>query len=155
MKQQGTQQVRGCLIVLVAAALAVMLGEGGGKLYIARRQWQKRRVTIERIERVRKALIDYAIDNAGYFPSGKEGLRALLERPADVPVRWRGPYLADPQDVKDGWGRPFSYFLNPPNRDGTPAPHPFELLSRGRDNSDGGTGLDADIDAWDPATLLP
>ena len=153
--QQGTQQVKGCLIALIGAALAVALAEGGSKCYMARREWNKRRVTIQRIERVRKALIDYAIDNAGYFPTREQGLKALIERPSNVPIRWKGPYLSNPEDIYDGWQRPFCYLLNPPNSDGTPPPHPFELLSRGRDDSDGGTGLDADIDAWNPATLLP
>jgi len=131
-------------VVLVSANTAVQ-----------RRQTHKREVTIERILKVQQALERYAIDNAGRFPPQKVGLSALVEPPGpDVqpqPLRWCGPYVTSQEDLRDGWGRPFWYLVGGP---GDP-PRPYELFSQGADNSDGGKSMDADIDAWDPDTLVP
>lgn len=38
-----------------------------------------------------KALATYRLD-AGHYPSTEQGLKSLVERPADEP-KWSGPYL--------------------------------------------------------------
>ncbi len=42
------------------------------------------------------------------FPTTAEGLEALLEKPSSA-KRWRGPYLANPGQLKDVWDNPFDY----------------------------------------------
>ncbi|MCD6350876.1 MAG: type II secretion system protein GspG [Armatimonadetes bacterium] len=116
-------------------------------------QTAKRRVTIKRMLKIRDALARYAIDNAGRLPpSGR--LDVLVHRPGpDIkpqPLRWKGPYLSE-EDLKDGWGHPFWYLLGGV---GNPAP-PYQLFSYGRDNSEDGDGPDADIEIWNPDSLVP
>jgi type II secretion system protein G len=51
------------------------------------------------------ALDQFEVDNARY-PTAKEGLQALVERPAGLPS-WRGPYLKTLR--ADPWGHPYRY----------------------------------------------
>lgn len=83
-----------------------------------------------------KALQAFRID-VGRFPSASEGLRGLVETPANEP-RWRGPYLKDSIPL-DPWGRAFEYRI--PSTRGKD----YDLTSFGRDRAPGGTGDDADI----------
>lgn len=45
------------------------------------------------------------------FPTSDEGLRALFDRPSDEEEakKWNGPYVQDPDKLKDAWGREFKY----------------------------------------------
>src|SRR5882762_3601181 len=52
------------------------------------------------------ALSAFEVDN-GYYPRGKDGLQALLQKPNDA-ANWRGPYLE--KDVPlDPWQHPYLY----------------------------------------------
>lgn len=119
------------------------------------KQHERREITIQRLLVVREALERYAVDNAGRFPPVNPGLQLLISPPPPdmkpKPLRWRGPYVPSPEMLLDGWGRPFHYCLG---GTGDPAP-PYQLWSNGADNSDGGTGMDADINVWQPDTLVP
>jgi general secretion pathway protein G len=84
-----------------------------------------------------KALQTYRIDT-GRFPSSAQGLRALVQQPADEP-RWRGPYLEGAAVPDDPWGMPYQY--RAPGTDG----REYELLSYGKDRAAGGNGDDADL----------
>jgi general secretion pathway protein G len=80
----------------------------------------------------------YRLDNRTY-PTERQGLRALAERPTDppVPVLWpAGGYL--PAVPVDPWGNPYYYVIP---RDGAA----FEVGSHGADGAPGGEGLAADI----------
>jgi general secretion pathway protein G len=87
------------------------------------------------IDSLEKALELYRLDMRR-FPSAEQGLKALVEKPANEP-NWKGPYLrkAIPPDP---WGKPYLY-RQPGTR------HEFDLVSYGRDGKPGGTGEDADI----------
>jgi type II secretion system protein G len=121
---------------------------------VNRRQTEHRKITVANILAVQKALERYALDNGGRFPPPTPGLRALTDRPAagtrNAPIAWRGPY-AKREQLLDGWGHDLHYCLGGP---GDPPP-PYQLWSDGRDNSDGGVGLDADINVWKPDSLVP
>ncbi len=86
-----------------------------------------------------QALKLYKLDNQRY-PSGAQGLQALVTKPTvdPVPANWK-PYLdklpADP------WGGAYQY-LNP----GIKAE--VDVLSLGADGKPGGEGKDADIGSW-------
>jgi len=120
-----------------------------------RKQLERREITIQRLLIVREGLERYAVDNAGRFPPPEPGLKLLISPPPPdmkpKPLRWRGPYVPSAETLLDGWGRPFHYCLGGP---GDPPP-PYQLWSSGADNSDGGTGMDADINVWQPDTLVP
>lgn len=83
-----------------------------------------------------KALQSYRMDT-GRFPTAAQGLRALVQQPAEE-TRWRGPYLQG-EVPPDPWGQPYQYRM--PGAQG----RDYELLSYGRDRTPGGSGEDADL----------
>jgi general secretion pathway protein G len=87
-----------------------------------------------------KALAAYRLDT-GHFPSGEQGLKALVERPASEP-KWSGPYLAKALPP-DPWGR--AYVYRAPGEQG----RDYDMLSLGKDGQRGGNGENADISVWD------
>lgn len=87
-----------------------------------------------------KALAAYRLDT-GRFPSGDQGLKALVERPASEP-KWSGPYLAKALPP-DPWGRAYVYRV--PGEQG----RDYDMLSLGKDGQRGGSGENADISVWD------
>jgi general secretion pathway protein G len=87
-----------------------------------------------------KALATYRLDT-GHFPSGDQGLKALVERPTSEP-KWSGPYLAKALPP-DPWGR--AYLYRAPGEQG----RDYDLLSLGKDGQRGGSGENADISVWD------
>ena len=87
-----------------------------------------------------KALGTYRLDT-GRYPTTEQGLKALVERPADE-AKWSGPYLSKALPA-DPWGR--SYVYHQPGGQS----HDYDLLSYGKDGQRGGTGENADISVWD------
>lgn len=82
------------------------------------------------------ALELYRLDNFNY-PSTEQGLQALVEKPSGdpEPANWNsGGYIKQLQ--KDPWGRDYLYIADGGD---------FEILSLGRDGSEGGDSYDADI----------
>ena len=168
----GSRKLWELALIAVAAGI-VVLGVVHGT--VAKRESSRREITIERILIVQQGLEKYAIDNAGKFPPTslpakktqpgekpspgvgveKLGLNLLMEAPPKdlrpQPLRWKGPYVPGAEYLEDGWGRRFRYCLG---GRGDPGP-PYVLWSPGADNSDGGTGMDADIDVWSPDSLVP
>jgi general secretion pathway protein G len=87
-----------------------------------------------------KALGAYRLDT-GHYPTTEQGLKALVERPADEP-KWSGPYLSKALP-RDPWSHAYIYRQpGDQNRD-------YELVSYGKDGQRGGTGDSADISVWD------
>ncbi len=76
----------------------------------------------------------------GRYPSGSEGLEALVESPPSV-MNWHGPYLKKRQVPKDPWGNEYHYRF--PGENG-----PYDLYSYGADNAEGGEGDNRDIVSW-------
>ncbi len=87
------------------------------------------------------ALDLYRMDNYTY-PSTDQGLRALVEKPADPNVRnWKaGGYVQ--KLSKDPWGNDYQYQF-PGTRGGE-----YDLWSLGADGRPGGEGAAADIGNW-------
>ena len=75
--------------------------------------------------------------DAGRFPSGAEGLAALVRRTPGV-AAWNGPYLKGGTVPNDPWNNPYVY--RSPSERG-----PFDIMSYGSDGQEGGTGTAADI----------
>ena len=168
----GSRKLWELVVIAVAAGILVLWLV---RATVAKRESSRREITIDRILIVQQGLEKYAIDNAGKFPPTsvparkvkpgekpspgegveKLGLNLLVERPpkdmSPQPLRWKGPYVPGPEYLVDGWGRMFRYCLG---GRGDPGP-PYVLWSPGADDSDGGTGLDADIDVWSPDSLVP
>ena len=87
------------------------------------------------IDAFEKALDQYRLDTRRY-PTTEQGLKALLERPANEP-HWNGPYLRKAIPA-DPWGRPYVY--KAPGTKGD-----YDVVSYGRDGQPGGDGEASDI----------
>jgi len=70
------------------------------------------------------ALDVFQIDN-GFYPSGTNGLRALVEKPLGA-TNWQGPYIKTNAVPKDPWGHDYLYFCP-----GTRNTDSFDLYSLG------------------------
>ncbi|PIE82794.1 MAG: type II secretion system protein GspG [Candidatus Contendobacter odensis] len=92
------------------------------------------------IEDFSVALDAYRLD-VGRYPSGSEGLQALVEKPAGA-SRWNGPYLRKNKIPKDPWGNEYQY-RSPGQYGGA-----FDLYSLGADNTEGGDGENQDVVSW-------
>lgn len=84
------------------------------------------------------ALGRFYID-CGRYPTGSEGLEALLAPPTDVQEKWGGPYLKQ-SDLLDPWENPYEYMQQGEHNVGS-----FDLVSYGADGRRGGEGENADI----------
>jgi general secretion pathway protein G len=79
------------------------------------------------------------MSETGKTPDGSS-LEFLLKRPSDVDAStWHGPYLENPEMLKDPWGRPFILRI-PPQKNAS-----FDIVSYGADGKAGGTGENEDI----------
>lgn len=87
---------------------------------------------------IMQAMRMYRLDN-GRYPTNAQGLRALVERPADNSANWRQVLDRLPTDP---WGAPYQY-LNPGVRG------EIDVFSFGADGQPGGENNDADIGSWD------
>lgn len=82
----------------------------------------------------------------GKYPEGEEGLRELYEAPdEDVEdesqKKWTGPYIEDPESLKDPWGHEYGYRF--PGEHGDE--NTYDLWSNG---PDGEEGTEDDIVSW-------
>lgn len=138
LHQAGFTLIEIMVVVIVLAILAVtIIPQFVGTANDAR--VSRARSDIAKIE---DALGRFEV-HMGRYPTTAEGLRALVEPPADGQGRWQG-YLS--KLVDDPWGQPYQYRApgSAPNR-------AFEIWSQGADGADGGEGMDADITNWDGA----
>lgn len=115
------------LIGLVAPAMIRQLGSA------------KHKIAEQSIERIGGILDIYRID-VGNYPTTQQGLQALSVKPSNV-AGWNGPYVKDPDELIDPWGRPYIY-RSPSSR---PA-HDYDIITLGADGKPGGDGEDADIE---------
>ncbi|MFT4174243.1 MAG: type II secretion system major pseudopilin GspG [Rhodocyclaceae bacterium] len=88
---------------------------------------------------IMQALKLYRLDN-GQYPSGDQGLRALVDKPTanPAPSNWRRYLERLPTDP---WGHPYHY-LNPG------ANGEIDVFSLGADGEAGGEGARADVGSW-------
>lgn len=129
--QIGFTLVELLVVLVILTLLASLVGPrlldqlGGAKAKTARVQ----------IAEIEQALDLYKLD-VGRYPTEAEGLRALVERPANISA-WRGPYLKKGLPL-DPWNNAYQYA--PSGRHGGP-----DVFSLGADGKPGGEGDDADI----------
>jgi general secretion pathway protein G len=113
--------ILGLLIGLVAPAALRQLG--GARVSVAKQS----------IERIGSVLDMYKLD-VGTYPTGDQGLRALVERPTGVEA-WNGPYVKGSVPV-DPWNHAYVY-RNPSPRGG----HDYDLCSAGPTGNAGSDGI--------------
>ena len=85
------------------------------------------------------AALDLFYLDAGRYPSGSEGLEALVHPVNGIPA-WNGPYLKGGKVPMDPWGNAYAYRA-PGERSA------YEIRSFGSDGQEGGSGAAADIDS--------
>lgn len=98
------------------------------------------------IQTIESALILYKVQN-GFYPTTEQGLKALVEKPTSKPIPKTYPpggYLKQDNVPQDPWGNPYVY--RSPGEEN----RPYEIISRGADALDGGTGYNTDIKSWQP-----
>jgi general secretion pathway protein G len=78
--------------------------------------------------------------DTGRYPMSSEGLTALVQRTAGL-AAWNGPYLKGGSVPADPWGK--AYVYRSPSEHG-----PYDIVSRGSDGQEGGTGTASDITSW-------
>ena len=155
--RHNTRRGMGAGELLIALAIAAVVAFGFYHYVNAKAETDKRALTIRRVLEIETALQKYCADCAGALPTEKQTLSALCDEPTErpVPKGWAGPYVKDPNVLKDGWGRALKYVCP-----GRPYPQStilqaYDLSSYGRDGCEGGKGLDRDICNWDRETMAP
>lgn len=88
------------------------------------------------VRTIEGSLDQFELDN-GRYPTSEEGIRALLEMPANV-TNWKGPYFKG--DLRDPWGNEYIY-----RYPGTVNPNGPDVFSIGKDGKEGG---DDDLGNW-------
>lgn len=77
----------------------------------------------------------------GRYPTGEEGLEALVAKPGNA-ANWNGPYLKKGDVPKDPWG--FEYQYRFPGEHGG-----VDIWTLGADNREGGDAENADVKSWE------
>jgi len=129
-------------LLLVLTILAILAGLVLPKLA---GQGKKARIqaTQAEIANFKTALSMYEVDN-GDFPTGRNGLQALMVKPSGA-TQWKGPYLDKDLGYKflDKWDRPYVY-----EKPGKHNPTAYDLYSLGPN----GTGGNEAIGNWTAPT---
>lgn len=116
----------GLLVALVGPKVFPKLGKG------------KQAAAKAQIELLGQTLDHFRLD-VGRYPTTQEGLGALVTNPGVQ--NWEGPYLRKGLPG-DPWGKPYHYQC--------PGSHgEYDLLSYGKDGSQGGEGEDKDVTSWE------
>jgi general secretion pathway protein G len=119
-------------IVIVFVLLAGIMAYIGPKIYEQAGKAKSSEAKI-RIQQLVGNIELYKLE-VGRYP---DNLQALNRQPAGVD-RWNGPYVRDPNDLKDAWGNDYRYTV-------PGATKPFDLVSLGADNKEGGDGENRDV----------
>ena len=122
------------VLVILSAIAAMVVPRLAGRSEEARRKVAETDIK----GNLSVALKLYEVDN-GRYPSGEQGLKALMEKPSSPPVPrdWKGPYLE--QEPLDPWQKPYVY-----RYPGAHPPRDYDLYSFGPD----GVESDDDIRNW-------
>lgn len=124
------------LVVMVILVLLVGLVAPRVIGYLGGARSDTARIQMSNIE----ASLDLFMIDVGRYPSGSEGLQALVSQPEGVDS-WGGPYLRKESGLTDPWGQIYRY--EAPGQHGD-----YDLFSLGADQAEGGEDEDADITSW-------
>ncbi len=125
-------------ILVVITIIGLIMGLVGPRVlnYLTESKAKAAKIQIESFA----SALDLFFLDAGRYPSGSEGLAALVQRPGSI-SGWNGPYLKGGLVPADPWGNPYIY--RSPGQRGA-----YDLVSFGADGQEGGTGTAGDITSW-------
>jgi general secretion pathway protein G len=123
-------------MLVVITIIALIMAVAGPRVlnYLSEAKVKTAKIQIESLA----SALDLFFLDTGQYPSGSEGLGALVQRPGSV-VGWNGPYLKGNFVPNDPWGKPYVY--RSPGQNGAA----YDIISYGSDRQEGGTGVAADI----------
>lgn len=134
--RRGFTMVELLLVLVILATLAAIVVPK----FAGRSEQAKVTAAQTQISNLSTALDAFEVDN-GYYPTGADGLNALLEEPKDA-KNWRGPYMKQAV-TNDPWGNPYVYEMPGKHND-----KGYDLMSLGPDGRSGGND---DITNWGEA----
>ncbi len=125
-------------ILVVITIIGLIMGLVGPRVlnYLTESKAKAAKIQIESFA----SALDLFFLDAGRYPSGSEGLAALVQRPGSI-SGWNGPYLKGGLVPADPWGNPYIY--RSPGQRGA-----YDIVSFGADGQEGGTGTAGDITSW-------
>ena len=125
-------------LLVVITIIALIMGIVGPRVlnYLTESKAKAAKIQIESFA----SALDLFFLDTGRYPSGSEGLNALVRRPGNI-ASWNGPYLKGGVVPPDPWNNPYVY--RAPGRNGA-----YDILSYGSDGTEGGTGAGQDITSW-------
>ena len=124
------------MVVLLILGLLTSIAAPRVAKYLRKAKADTARIQVEALG---AAVDSFNLDN-GRFPTGDEGLKALVDRPQGLPT-WDGPYIKKQDSLIDPWGKPYLY--RTPGRKGD-----FDVYSLGSDQREGGEGDARDVGNW-------
>jgi general secretion pathway protein G len=110
-------------LLVVIAILGLLAALVGPKLFNIL-AGAKEKLAGQQIDNIGGSLDLYKLD-VGSYPTGDQGLQALVTKPSDV-ENWNGPYTKTGGVPMDPWNHPWIYH-NPSTREG----HDYDLCSPG------------------------
>lgn len=127
-------------ILVVITIIGLVVGLIGPRVlnYLGESKVKTARIQIQGFS---SALDLYYLDT-GRYPSGAEGLGALVQRGGNA-ASWNGPYLKGGNVPNDPWGK--AYVYRSPGEHGA-----YDIVSYGADGQEGGTGTASDVTSWTP-----
>ncbi|MEM7233850.1 MAG: type II secretion system major pseudopilin GspG [Planctomycetota bacterium] len=136
-RELGFTLVEIMVVVIVLAILAsVIVPQFGNTAYNSKVSTAKGHIAV-----LENALERFNM-NMDRYPTSSEGLKVLVERPAEGASSWDGPYIKALKS--DPWGNEYAY--RSPGLNGSKT---FDLWSRGADNKDGGEDKAKDVTNWE------
>jgi general secretion pathway protein G len=124
------------MVVLLILTLLATIAAPRVTQYLRKAKAQTAKIQVDALS----AAVDSFHLDTGRFPTSDEGLKALMDRPADT-ATWDGPYLKKRESLIDPWGHPYLY--RNPGQHGE-----YDVYSLGSDNREGGEGDAADVGNW-------
>jgi general secretion pathway protein G len=118
-------------IVIVFILLASIMAFVGPKIFEQMGRAKSSEAKI-RIQQLAGQIEMYKLE-VGRYP---DNLQALVKQPPGVD-RWNGPYAKD-TDLKDAWGNDYRFTVPGTTK-------PYDLVSLGADNREGGDGENRDV----------
>ena len=121
------------MVVLLILGLLASIAAPRVTKYLRKAKVETAKIQVDALS----AAVDSFHLDTGRFPTAQEGLRVLMEQPAE-PAGWDGPYLKKRDSLSDPWGHPYLYRIPGRKND-------YDIYTLGADQREGGEGDARDI----------